>query len=217
MNRHMRNSTLLTISAAGLLAGGLALAAGDAPAPGKDDTGRCAHQHGKYGHGPDGMRMGGPGMGMGMGMPGEMLLGRMGDELKLTDDQRTKIRGIVEGSRPEMDRLRDEMRSVGARIADANPDDKGYDGTIAQSARRMGELTTQMIERTSAVRAQVHAVLTPEQKVEAEKMKARMIERWKERRESRDERRGPPGMHGMHGDGPPPPPAPPAADDSGKT
>lgn len=217
MNRHMRKRTLLTISAASLLAGGLALAASDAPAPGKEDSARCAHHgygkhaHGKHGH--DGMRMGGPGMGM--GVPGEMLLGRMGDELELTDDQRTKIRGIVDASRPQLDQLRDEMRTVGARIADANPDDKGYDGTVAQSARRMGELTTQMIERTGAVRAQVHAVLTPEQKAEAAQLKQRMQQRWEERRDSRGDRRGPPGMGGDMP--PPPPPAPPAAGDGGST
>ncbi len=199
MNSDTSKRILLTLTVAGLLASGVALAASDAAPSGKADGDGREHHHEKHGRGargPDGMRMGGP---------GEMLLGRMGDELQLSDEQRTRIRGIVDASRPEMDALRDEMRTVGARIADADPDDKGYAGAVSQSARRMGELTTQMIERSSAVRAQVHAVLTPAQKAQAAKLKERMQQRWEERRQSRDARRGPPEL-----DDGPPPPAPPA-------
>lgn len=178
---------LLGIAAAGVLTAGLAFAAGTDRGPATDgDQPRhecpmddCPmHGPGKWHHGPmDGMGpMGGPGM---MHGPAR-LLGRLGDELKLTDAQRSKIRELLDAARPEMDRLHDEMRSAGQELARIAPDDKTYDATVATTSRRIGELTTRMIQQASDLRARTHAVLTPEQKTQLAAIKAKMMERMKD-------------------------------------
>lgn len=171
---------------AGLLASGLAFAAGGGRCPmmgGDDAAGECPmHEHGGRHHGPMGMvggMMHGPGM----------LLGHLGDELGLTDEQRAKIRSLMDESRPELDRLRDEMRSTGRDLARLSPDDKAYDATVATLSRRMGELTTRMIQQRSALRAGAHAVLTTEQKARMAELREKMMERMQERREQRREHR----------------------------
>jgi len=171
---------------AGVLASGLAFAAGAERCPmmgGDAAAYDCPMQkHGGKHRGP---------MGKGGGMmhgPG-MLLGHLGDELKLTDAQRTKIKTLLDESRPEMERLRDEMRSTRRELAQLSPDDKAYDATVATTSRRMGELTTRMIQQRSALRASTHAVLTAEQKARMAELRTKMMERMQERRERREQRR----------------------------
>jgi Spy/CpxP family protein refolding chaperone len=204
---------LIGLTAAGLLAGGLTLAAAAEHSPKGGDSaaqecpmrdGRkhdCPKHdcpmhdsHGKHHGGPKGGRQGmmggmGPMGDFGM-MPGPgMLLGPLGDDLELTDEQRTKIKGLLEASQPGTDQLRDEMRSNGEQLAKIAPDDKDYDATVATTSRRMGELTTRMIQQRGALRAKVHAVLTPEQKTQLAERKTKMLERRNERREWREQRR----------------------------
>lgn len=186
------------LAAASVLAGGLAFAAGGDRCPMMDGSrphhGCPMHDCPMDSRGDDGP--GGPMGGMGpMGGSGlmhgpERLLGPLGDELKLTDEQRAKIRESLDAARPGMDRLRDEMRSTGQELARIAPDDKAYDATVATASRRMGDLTTQMIQKASELRSRVHAVLTAEQRKQMTEIRSRMIERMEERREWREQRRG---------------------------
>lgn len=187
----MKRSTIGWM-AASLLAGGLAVAA---------DTDRCPMMSGDAAAYECPMhdcpmqkhrgKHGGP-MARGVGTmhgPG-MLLGRLGDELELTDEQRAKIKTLLDETRPEMERLREEMRSTGRALAQLSPDDKAYDATVATASRRMGELTARMIQQRSALRARTHAVLTAEQKTRMAELRTKKMERmqqWRERREQRRE------------------------------
>jgi len=188
---------LLGIAAAGALACGLALAAGGDRCPMMDRDGprhECPmddcpmHSRGEGRGGPMGGM--GPVGGSGLMHGPERLLGPLGDELKLTDEQRTRIRESLDAARPDMDRLRDDMRNTRQELARIAPDDKAYDATVATASRRMGELTTQMIQKASELRSRVHAVLTPEQKQQMSDIRSRMMERMKERRERREQHRG---------------------------
>lgn len=187
---------LLGIAAAGTLAGGLALAAGGDRCPmvdGGSTRHECPMRDCPMHSQEDGR--GGPMGGMGsMGGPGLMhgpreLLGPLGDELKLTDEQRSRIRESLDAAKPDMDRLRDEMRGTGQELARLAPDDKAYDATVATTSRRMGELTTQMIQKASELRSRVHTILTPEQRKQMTDIRSRMMERMKEHREWRHQRR----------------------------
>jgi Spy/CpxP family protein refolding chaperone len=176
---------------AGLLATGVAFAAGGERCPMMSDDAaaqdcpmhdRPMHERGGKHRGS--MDRGGPGMMHGPGM----LLGRLGDELALSAEQRTKIKALMDEARPEMERLREEMRSTSRELAQLSPDDKAYDGSVATASRRMGELTTRMIQQRSALRARTHAVLTAEQKTQMAEIRKKMMERMQERRERREHR-----------------------------
>ncbi len=140
------------------------------------------------------------GMG-GMGMhPG--MLDRMADELDLSDAQRQTIRGLFESARPAMQANRDEMRKNAELLRNTEPGDKDYQSVVERVSRASGELASRAVSDGAQLRARVWAVLTPEQRVKAkamgDKMRSRMAERMKERREGRH----------SHGAMPPAPPAP---------
>lgn len=152
----------------------------------------------------------GPGQGMGPGrMGGKRGHGMMFLGLGLTDDQKTKIQGIMKSAKPT-DAQRDEMRSL-------------------MQAARAGLLTEAQQTRLKAIRdeqrtkreanhTQVMAILTAEQKAKLEERRFMQMRRDNRQRPQmrRKGNRGPqmgpgqrgPGQRGPQGDrqGPPPPP-----------
>lgn len=142
-----------------------------------------------------------PGVGPGMSMhPG--MLERMADELGLTDAQRQKIRGLFDAARPAMEQRRDKLRADGELLRNTDPGDKDYQAVVQKVSRSAGELAASGVADAAQLRAQVWAVLTPEQRVKmkdmGDKMRSRMQERREMREKMRDERR-------RQRDGSPPP------------
>jgi Spy/CpxP family protein refolding chaperone len=90
---------------------------------------------------------------------------RLADELGLSDDQKTKWKAIGEQEKAEIDTLRKDT-SV------AKEDRRAKAGEIHQKYK-----------------AQRDALLTPEQKTKADKMRERMG-KWQERREGRKDKNG---------------------------
>lgn len=142
------------------------------------------------------------GMGQGMGRMGglEMLgetggaqamLGRMGEQLGLSDAQKQQIRGILESARPEMQSVREQMRANRQRLEATKPDDPAYAAVVAEVSRAAGELASRTVSNGAQVRKQVWAVLTPEQRTKADALRAERQARMQERREQRAKR--PPG------------------------
>ena len=131
-----------------------------------------------------GMHMeGGPMMG-GMGMHPRML-DRMADELHLTDAQRQSVQGLFESARPAMQAHREQMRKSAELLRNVEPDSKEYQATVAQASRTAGELASRAVSDAAQLRAQVWAVLTPEQRVKAKEMREKMRERMSKRMSER--------------------------------
>jgi len=113
-------------------------------------------------HGERGMRMGG-------GMHG--LRG-----IELSDVQKEQLRKIHEANRPN-DAARQELRT----LAQAK-----RDGTItADQQERMRTLRSEARAKGQAVRLQIEAILTPEQRQQIETRKVEMEKKRQERREQR--------------------------------
>jgi len=147
---------------------------------------------------PGGMRHGPGGIGgmAGIDQPGglggaQMMLGRMGEQLGLSEAQKQQVRGILESARPEMQSVREQMRANQQRLEATKPDDPAYQSGVAEVSRAAGELASRTVSNGAQVRKQVWAVLTPEQRTKAEALRAEMQARMKERREQRGQR--PPG------------------------
>ena len=142
-----------------------------------------------------GMHMdGGPLMG-GMGMHPRML-DRMADELSLSDAQRQTIQGLFESARPAMQAHREQMKKSADALRDLDPGSKDYQAAVERASRTAGELASRAVSDGAQLRAQVWAVLTPDQRVKAnemrEKMRERMVQRMQERGKGGRYRQGKP-------------------------
>ncbi|MEZ5498498.1 MAG: Spy/CpxP family protein refolding chaperone [Steroidobacteraceae bacterium] len=145
-----------------------------------------AREHGPGGHG-GGDFFGGP------GMFGPQMLERLGDKLELSDEQKTSIRGLMDSARPNMEQMRDALRNNMQRLHDTAPDSPDYNAVVASVSGEAAELARRFVTDSSQLRAQVWAVLTPEQRAKAQQLRdewqAKREERrskWQKRREQRD-------------------------------
>ena len=133
--------------------------------------------HGGQGRGNFQGRPGGFGghPGMGQGDIGQFILGRMGDKLELTDEQRTEIKGIFEDSKEDREALRTAVQEGMKALHEATED--GTEAEIIAAGQALGDaLTNQALEKSATMKA-VKAVLTDEQVAQLDEIKAGMKER----------------------------------------
>jgi Spy/CpxP family protein refolding chaperone len=222
----MNRRTIYTLAALALAAAAGGYAAESADTAGMEGPGMEGPGMGGPGMGGPGME--GPGMeGRGMGhhgmggwgmhrpgMLGRGLLGRMGDELGLSADQKIQIFAIFEKARPQMKAIREQMRKAHEQLAGMDPGDPNYATAVASASKAAGEAASRLVTQTSQMRSAVWNVLTPDQRVKAKEMRAKFRDRIKARWQQRSEHGGGDRDGGEHrrGDGPPPPPVPPHGD-----
>jgi Spy/CpxP family protein refolding chaperone len=166
----MRRTTWLSLAATIAIGAGAAFAQGAGPG------------------GPGGPR-GGLGMmdgGLGMaGLPHPGMLQRMTTELNLTADQQQKLKGVFESARPEMEQVRDQARKNAETLRSAQPGSANYDAVVSEVARNAGDLASRSVTNGAQLRAQVWAILTPEQRTQLEARQAQRRAAMKERMEKR--------------------------------
>lgn len=157
-------------------------AKGTTPAPGGDNGNGAAPggTQGDGGNGQGGQNQGGQngpngqgrrgqrGNGGGRGMQG--IVDRIKDELKLSDDQVAKAKGIEDAARADMQKLRDEMQNGGDRQA----------------------MRQKMQESRDKIRADVRAILTPDQQTKFDDLVKQM--------DAQRGQRGQRGQNGQNGD-----------------
>ena len=108
-----------------------------------------------------GAREGGPRGMMGQGDLAQMLLGRMGEELGLTEAQKEKIQSIVETNKEKTQQTRQAVREKMQALNDAA--DEGDTDKITAAGKAAGEALTQQALQRAAIAKEVKAVLTAEQ------------------------------------------------------
>lgn len=102
------------------------------------------------------------------------LIERMARHLDLDETQEVQIQNILEAARPEFDALKEEGRETRTAMRALTPEDADYSAKLNDLAVRSGQLVTEGALLFGRVRAEVHAVLTPEQVAElAELMERR--------------------------------------------
>ncbi|MEY2626092.1 MAG: motif family protein [Pseudomonadota bacterium] len=114
------------------------------------------------------------------GLDPRMLM-RMADVLELTPQQRGKVTELVETARPVMAKTSRDIRAESQRLRNLDAGDAKYASESASIARKMGELTTSLVQQGAELRGKVWQVLTPDQRKRAENMRDRMRERVKDR------------------------------------
>jgi len=128
--------------------------------------------------GPHSRHFGGPGFGM---PQPHMIVGRMAEHLDLDDAQRESVDNIMSAAQPEMEALRDKVRSnhEALRALDAS------DPEIQNIAISNGELATEGTLLFARIRGEIDAVLTDEQRAKLAEFKDRKRDRAERRKERR--------------------------------
>ena len=157
---------MTALLAVAVLGGAGIAAAGDQ----QHDGGWSGHEHGP---GPDAM--------FGAGFFGADAIARMGDQLGLSADQRQSINGVFDAARPQMQAMRESMRTNVEKLRGTPPDDPNYATVVAQVSQSAAELASKMVTESSQVRSQVYGLLTKEQKAKLPQVEAQMRDQVRQR------------------------------------
>jgi protein CpxP len=99
--------------------------------------------------------------------------------LDLTDDQKAKVKEILEANKSTVQPIRKQMKANHQKLADL----KGSfdEAAVTEIAKNQGDLTAQMIVARQRVKSEIFAILTDEQKAKAEQLRNSMLNRFKDR------------------------------------
>lgn len=120
---------------------------------------------------------GGHGFGKGHGGPMKFLRG-----LDLTDEQKSKVKEIMEASRTNVEPLMQQMHEKRKQIAELGTNGAFDQASVEPLAAEQGNIMAKLIVEKEKAKAQVFAILTDEQKAKAAEMRAKFEERSKDRK-----------------------------------
>jgi Spy/CpxP family protein refolding chaperone len=123
-------------------------------------------------------------------------------ELELTDTQREQVKAVMESHRDEQKAIGDRMQAARKTLHDAITADTLDEAAIRAAATQVGAVEADAAVLQAKVRAEVVALLTPEQVKKAKELRTEMENRVKDGR-----------GRGMHRPHPMPPPEPRAEGD----
>ena len=128
---------------------------------------------------------GGPGHGKGHGGPMMALRG-----LDLTDEQKAKVKEIMEASRTTVEPLMQQKHANHKQIAELGVNGAFDQVKVEALAAEQGNITAKLIVEKEKAKAQVFAILTDEQKAKAAEMRTKFEERFKNRKGFEGKHRG---------------------------
>lgn len=116
----------------------------------------------------------------GFGGPG-FLLGKIADEIGLSEEQRSQVKQILEAEKPKAQALMETARETHEQLTKLGTDGTYNEAQVAELAARQAETTRQMIVEKEKTKAAIFALLTAEQRVKAAELHAKFKERMGER------------------------------------
>ncbi len=116
------------------------------------------------------------------GMNGDRIHGRMFAELNLNDEQKAKVKQIMDASKEKASPLRESMKASRQKLADLTAAGTFDEAPVSAIAGEIGNMQAQMIVERERLRSQIFAILTDEQKAKAAEMKSKMKDRSKARK-----------------------------------
>jgi protein CpxP len=96
----------------------------------------------------------------------DRLVEHMTRRLELDETQTAKVQNIVTAAKPEMLELRDRAMQNHEAVRTLDANDPDFDTKLANLAQENGELATAATLLHGRLRAEINAVLTPEQREE---------------------------------------------------
>ncbi|HEY0459404.1 MAG TPA: Spy/CpxP family protein refolding chaperone [Pyrinomonadaceae bacterium] len=110
---------------------------------------------------------------------------RIAEKLNLSDEQQTQVKTILEDSKTRVKPLTDSLRESRKQAETLGIDGTFNEEQVNQIANSQSETMKQLFVEKEKTKAQIFAVLTPEQRAEAAKMKDQFKERFKDGFEKR--------------------------------
>ena len=98
---------------------------------------------------------------------------RMAKKLNLTDDQRTQIEGIVEGSKQQMREQREQMQASREQLRALMQQSLLNEAEVRRVADAQGDLEADMIVQRAQQRAKINTVLSDDQRAQLEEMRGK--------------------------------------------
>ena len=123
--------------------------------------------------------MGGPVMDMGMGWGGPS--GHGGEHwkgLNLTPEQQQAMQDVTRAYRPRWQELRTRGEAIREKLTAVSPDDSGYATATESASQDAAALAADVVTLMSQMRAEVHAILTPEQRAQLQQQMEQRRQRW---------------------------------------
>lgn len=144
-----------------------------------------------FGHGHDGKGRGfGPGVGQ-VGFPPAFLVDRIANELGLSDEQKAQSKQILEDSKARIKPLMEQMKSGHEQAIDLGTDGNFDEAKVNQLANSQAETMKQLFIEKEKTKAQLFAIMTPEQREKAKEMQAKFADRMKGRFDKHDKKSAP--------------------------
>ncbi|MDA1184765.1 MAG: Spy/CpxP family protein refolding chaperone [Acidobacteria bacterium] len=141
------------------------------------------------GPGPGGMRGHAPGGPGGAGGPGGRGAGMALGALDLTEAQREQVRQLTQQHRAQTRALAERVRAAEEAQREAMEASPFNEQQVRVAAQAFAEAQTDMAVQQARLRSDIHALLTPDQQQQLERMQAEREARQNERRERMQQRR----------------------------
>lgn len=109
--------------------------------------------------------------------------------LDLTDEQKAQMKSIMQASKETTKPIREQMKANRLKLQTLSESGNFDEAQVQTIANQQGTLSAQMIVAKEKVKAQMFAILTPEQKTKAAEMKAQFKQKREERKQKWQERR----------------------------
>ena len=109
---------------------------------------------------------------------------KLADKLELTETQRAEIKAVTEGTRPEAEKAREAVREAMKALHEATTG--GIEAEIIAAGKAVGDTMTEQALLRAATMKQIKEILTNEQLVQFEELRAEMRERMQQRRKDGD-------------------------------
>lgn len=100
--------------------------------------------------------------------------------LDLTSEQQTKIKAILAAEKPVVQPLVMQLRAHRQELQQITDNGQFNEAQVQAIATQQGQTLGQLIVEKERVQAQIYAVLTPEQRTKAEKLRDQFLERVQE-------------------------------------
>lgn len=117
----------------------------------------------------------------------ERMVEHLSRRLDLDETQQQALTNVVEAAAPEMEVLRDRARQNRDAIRKLDVNDPDYDARLANLAGENGELATAATLMHGRLRAEIDALLTPEQRATLAEDVGHDGKRWRKHRERKDQ------------------------------
>lgn len=127
----------------------------------------------KVAHGGRHEKMGGRGLGMFL------------KKLDLTEEQKTQVKQIIDGSREKVKPIFEAMKANREKLKDTTDGGMFDEAEVSALAAEQGNLAAQLIVEKERTKSQIFAILTDEQKAKAIKMRTEFENKFKSRMKGR--------------------------------